>query len=69
MQDRKDAGQDACRTGRMQDRADAGQDRCRRGRMQERTDAGQDRCRTNAGVDRFLLLMGPQYSTYMAVGM
>ena len=57
------------RTGRVKDRADEGQGGCRTGRMQERTDAGQDRCRTNAGVDRFLLLMGPQYSTYMAVGM
>ena len=46
MQERKDAGQEGCRTGRMQDRKDAGQEgyrnihqldveRCRTGRIQE----------------------------------
>ena len=40
MQDRRDAGQEGCRTVGMQDRRDAGEAGCRTGGMQERRDAG-----------------------------
>ena len=54
MQDRTDAGQDKCRTGRIQDRTyalldecctqtDVIQDRCMTAQMQDRTDAGHGR--------------------------
>ena len=61
-----DAGQDEFRTGRKQDWTDAGHDACREGRMQDRMEAGQDmrQERTNAGHDRFFLLMGPQYRVH-----
>ena len=52
MQDRKDAGQDECRTEMMQNRTDAGQKWCRTGRMQGRNDAEQDGCRAVQMYDR-----------------
>ena len=52
MEDRKDGGQDGCRTRKKQSRTDAGQDDegqrhymqddCRTGQMHYRTDAGQE---------------------------
>ena len=51
MQDRRDAGQEECRTGGMQGWSDAGQEGCRTGGMrsggmQGLRDAGQELCRT-----------------------
>ena len=43
-ENRKNAGQDGCRTGWMQDRMDAGLDGCRIGWLQDWTDAGQVSC-------------------------
>ena len=50
--DRKDAGQEGCRTGDIQDRIDTRQEICRTGDMQDMKDAGQERYRTEAMYDR-----------------
>ena len=57
MPDRKNAGQEGCRTEVMPDRSDAGQELCQTGRMQDRRDAEQEGSRTG-GMQRTGLLMG-----------
>ena len=52
MQDRRNAGQERCRTGGMQDRRNAGPEGCRRGVMPDRKNAGQEGCRTGGIQDR-----------------
>ena len=50
MQDRRDVGQERCRTGEMQDRCDEGQEGCRTGGMRDRRDAGQVGCTIGGGL-------------------
>ena len=64
MQDRKDAGQDECRTEMMQNRTDAGQKWCRTGQMQGRNDAEQDGCRAVQMYDRTDAGTNIQYSSH-----
>ena len=63
MQDRTDAVQVGCWSGRMQDRMDAGKDRFSTGKIQEESDAGQEYTLqeyTDAGQERYRTYSWPK---------